>query len=104
MSIGEIDSNKILMAILGSLVGYVFYGHIRLEATVGVHDIEINQGESERIDLWGKYNDAGEKFMDFLIQDAREKESLREEIIKNDLKHTEYWLEYYKHKSQDNAR
>ena len=78
----KIDTNQILIAILGSLVGYVFYGHIKVESTVGGIVIEQSQGKSERINLWGKYNDAGASYMEHMIEDAREKEQLKEEILK----------------------
>jgi len=76
MSLDNIDTNQILMGILGSLVGYVFYGHINLEATVSVHNIELLQGKSERRDIWNKYNEAGASYMVHMIEDAREKEQL----------------------------
>ena len=81
MSLANIDTNQILMGILGSLVGYVFYGHINLEAQVSVHDIKITSGKAERVDIWNKYNDAGEKMMSFMIEDARQKEQLKEQIL-----------------------
>lgn len=81
MSLANIDTNQILMGILGSLVGYVFYGHINLEARVSGIVIEQAQGKSERRDLWGKYNDAGASYMQHMISDAREKEQIKEDIL-----------------------
>ncbi len=97
----KIDTNQILMAILGSLVAYVFYGHIALEAKVSVHDLQLEQDGSELNDIWGKYNSAGEQMMNFMIRDAREKEELKEEILTLELKESERWLEYWKAKAQE---
>lgn len=52
----QIDFKVILIAIIGSLVGYVFYGHIQLEADVSVFRERQQQQESEIDDLWEKYN------------------------------------------------
>ena len=100
--------NLAIMGILGSLIGYVFYGHIQLEATVSVHDIQMEQGISERKDLWGKYNDAGDMFGDFIVKDANDKAEIRLEIkdvqlhSKDvELKTTARWMEYWKEKAQE---
>ena len=81
MSLANIDTNQILMGILGSLVGYVFYGHINLEAKVSVIEVQQTQGKAERVDIWSKYNSAGQSYMVHMIEDAREKEQLKEIIL-----------------------
>ena len=55
---------------------------------------------SEQRDLWGKYNDAGEMITNFMINDAREKEQIKETIKDVELKETQRWLEYWKDKAQ----
>ena len=98
MSLANIDTNQILMGILGSLVGYVFYGHINLEAKVSVQEIQMEQVQSELRDVWGKYNDAGESYMIHMIDDAREKEQIKEQILLVKLEEANRELEYYKNK------
>lgn len=98
MSIANIDTNKILMGILGSLVGYVFYGHINLEAKVAGIIIEQTQGKSERVDIWTKYNDAGEAYMIHMIEDAREKEQIKEMILQVKLEEANRELQRLKEK------
>jgi hypothetical protein len=98
MSLANIDTNQILMGILGSLVGYVFYGHINLEAKVSVHDIQMKQGISERKDIWNKYNDAGEAYMIHMIEDAREKEQIKEQLLQVRLEESNRELQFYKSK------
>lgn len=97
----------LLMTIFGSLTGYVFYGHITLEATVSNHELELGQGKSERLDLWGKYNVAGKTFTDFLVQDANDKADIRIEIKDVEihskdveLLQSERWMEYWKEQAQ----
>lgn len=46
----------IVVAILGSLVAYVFYGFINLSAEVKTLHPVINQMKSEQDDIWKKYN------------------------------------------------
>ena len=81
MSLANIDTNQIMIVVLGSLISYVFYGHINLEATVSGVVIEQAQGKSERVDIWNKYNTAGEQYMKHMIEDAREKEQIKEMIL-----------------------
>ena len=98
MSLANIDTNQILMGILGSLVGYIFYGHINLEAKVAGLVIEQTQGKSERVDIWNKYNDAGENYMIHMIDDAREKEQIKEQILQVKLEEANRELEQLKNK------
>ena len=98
MSLANIDTNQILMGILGSLVGYVFYGHINLEAKVSGILIEQAQGKSERVDMWTKYNNAGESYMIHMIEDAREKEQIKEQILQVKLEEANRELERLKNK------
>jgi hypothetical protein len=81
MSLANIDTNQILMGILGSLVGYVFYGHINLEADFKTIKTKQEQVITEQRDLWGKYNSAGQSYMKHMIEDAREKEQIKEQIL-----------------------
>jgi hypothetical protein len=98
MSLANIDTNQILMGILGSLVGYVFYGHINLEAKVSGLIIEQTQGKTERVDIWKKYNNAGAQYMEHMIQDAREKEQIKEQILQVKLEEANRELHFYKNK------
>jgi len=97
---GNIDTKTILMGILASLCGYIFYGYIGLSAKVDTIETKQNQVLSEQRDLWGKYNDAGEMITNFMINDAREKEQIKETIKDVELKETQRWLEYWKDKAQ----
>lgn len=92
----KIDTNQILMAILGSLTAYVFYGHINLGAKVETIETKQEQVRSEQRDLWGKYNTSGETITNFMINDAREKEQIKESIKEVQLQETTRWLEYWK--------
>jgi hypothetical protein len=57
MSINNLlDGKTIAMAALASLVGYVFYGFINLQAKVDTMEAKQQQVISEQRDLWDKYN------------------------------------------------
>lgn len=81
MGISDIDGKTIAMGALASLVGYVFYGFINLQAEVKTIKTKQDQVISEQRDLWGKYNDAGKMTMDFMIDDAKKIEQLKEQIL-----------------------
>lgn len=96
----NIGYKDILMAILASLCGYVFYGYIELSATVKQQQKVIEQNVSELDDIWGKYNAdiekqfvMFEKFMQFKEDEATKREQLREELL-------EFKAQYYKEKTE----
>ena len=97
---GNIGYKDILMAILASLCGYVFYGYIELSAQVQQQQKVIEQNSSELDDLWSKYNAdiekqfvMFEKFMQFKEEEAVKMEKTREELL-------EFKVQYYKEKSE----
>jgi len=81
MPISDIDGKTVSMGALASLVGYVFYGFINLQAGVKTIKTKQDQVISEQKDLWGKYNEAGKMTMNFMIDDARQIEQLKEKIL-----------------------
>jgi hypothetical protein len=96
----DIGYKDILMGILASLCGYVFYGYIELQAKVQQQEKVIEQNSSELDDLWGKYNAdiekqflMFEKFMTFKEEEATKREHIREELL-------QFKAEYYKEKSE----
>jgi hypothetical protein len=93
---GNIDTKNILMGILASLCGYIFYGYIELSAKVDTQQTIIEQHDSELNDIWSKYNadiekqfTMFEKFMTFKEEEAVKRERIREELL-------EFKVEYYK--------
>jgi|GEM_PF-4240016 len=95
------DAKTMIMAVAASLTGYVFYGHINLNAKVDTIETKQVQVMSEQRDLWGKYNSAGETITNFMINDAREKEQIKETIKDVELRETQRWLEYWKKKAEE---
>ena len=87
MSLPDIDTNKILMVILGSLVAYVFYGFIDLSAKVDTIETKQNQVIGEQRDLWDKYNDDQRTKFDFAVK-----------FYEYKLEQENTWKEYYKNK------
>ena len=91
----KIDSSKILMGILASLCGYIFYGYIGLSSKVESMATKMHQMESEQKDLWGKYNAELENrhhdikdFYIFQLKDAEDKSDILEKVynLKSEIK------------------
>ena len=85
---GNLDFKTILMGIVASLSGYVFYGYIELKAEVNVVKTQLEQANSELRDLWGKYNEQLDKevnfitkFYEFQKQEQADKDEMREELL-----------------------
>ena len=102
----DIKENKMnmtnaVMAIMGSLLAFMFYGRIQDAADIIALKGEVGQAKSELRDVWGKYNSAGAQFMEHMIEDAREKEQIKEMVKDAQLIETERWLEYWKEKAQN---
>lgn len=83
----KIDPKTVLMLIASSLTGYVFYGHISLQAKVETMQAKQDQVLSEQRDIWTKYNNdienkfkMLEKFMEFQLKEQEDKAMLKEEI------------------------
>ena len=96
----KIDFKTVLMGILASLCGYIFYGYIELAAKVETQETIIKQHDSELNDIWSKYNDdiekkfiMLEKFMEFKNDESKEMERLRNELY-------EFKIESYKNNSK----
>jgi hypothetical protein len=98
MSLEKIDTNQIVMAIFGSLLAFMFYGRIQDAADIVQLKEKVEQGDGERIDLWSKYNAAGAQYMKHMIEDAREKEQIKEQILQVKLEEANRELDYYKNK------
>ncbi len=89
------DSNKVIpiiigviLTVVGSLVGYVFYGHIQLDAKVSTMESKQEQVISEQRDLWGKYNDEAMYKVEFMKEYYIDK-------VDNEKRWGEYWKEKY---------
>ena len=103
----NMDGKTAMMAIMGSLMAFLFYGRIQDAADIVKLNGEVEQHDGELRDVWGKYNTAGAQMMNFMIQDAREKEQIKE-LIKDaqlqakdvQLENQDRWLEYWKEKAQ----
>ena len=77
----KFDSTQILMAIIGSLTAFMFYGRIQDASDIqSIKQEQVDQSSQLR-DIWGKYNDAGAQMMNFMIEDARQKEQIKEQIL-----------------------
>ncbi|MGV7234623.1 MAG: hypothetical protein ACQ9ET_00050 [Nitrosomonadaceae bacterium] len=62
----KLDAQSILMAVLGSLSAFLFYGHIALQDEVDSMNTRLRQAESELDDIWAKYNDEQKSKFDFM--------------------------------------
>ena len=96
MALSNIDGKTMALAALASLVGYVFYGFIELQALVDTVVTKQEQVIGEQRDLWGKFNnDQADKFTfatefwQFKVQEAEDKAAARNELM-------EFKVEYYK--------
>jgi hypothetical protein len=89
MSLNNIlDGKTIAMGALASLVGYVFYGFINLQAKVDTIDTKQVQVQGEQRDLWGKYNEDMDDKIDFM-------KDYYEFKVDNESRWTQYWKERY---------
>ncbi len=89
MSLSNIlDGKTIAMGALTSLVGYVFYGFINLQAKVDTIDTKQVQVQGEQRDLWGKYNEDMDDKIDFM-------KDYYEFKVDNESRWTQYWKERY---------
>ena len=79
----------IVVAILGSLVAYVFYGFINLSAEVKTMHPVIEQVRTEQKDLWSKYNKDQDSKIEF-IKDYYDFKVYEEKR----------WVEFYKEKTK----
>lgn len=79
----------IVLAVLGSLVAYVFYGFINLSAEVKTLHPVINQVVSEQDDIWNKYN-----------QDQKDKIEFIKNYYEFKVAEEKRWVEFYKQKSE----
>ena len=89
MSLDSIlDGKVIVMAVMASLTGYIFYGHINLSAKVETVVTKQDQVVSEQRDLWGKYNDEAMNKIDFMREYYTDK-------VNEEKRWGEYWKEKY---------
>ena len=89
MSLADIDNKTVLMAVMGSLIGYVFYGFIELSAKVDTMATELHQVQSEQRDLWNKYNQDQQTKFDFAVK-----------FYEYKLEQEQTWKEFYKDRSK----
>ena len=92
----DIDGKTLAMGALASLVGYVFYGFIHLQALVDTVVTKQDQVRSEQRDLWNKFNqdqnskfEFAVKFYEFKVQEAEDRAKAKEELL-------EFKVEVYK--------
>ena len=89
MSIDNIlDGKTMVMAVVGSLTAYVFYGHINLAAEVKTVVTKQEQVVGEQRDLWGKYNNEAMYKVEFMKEYYTDK-------VNNEKMWAEYWKEKY---------
>ena len=89
MSLDNIlDGKTIVMAVVASLTGYIFYGHINLSAKVETVVTKQEQVVSEQKDLWGKYNEEAMYKIQFMKEYYTDK-------VNNETRRVEYWKEKY---------
>lgn len=100
MSMNDIDGKTMAMGALASLVGYVFYGFINLQALVDTISTKQEQVRTEQVNLWGKFNDDqadkfafATEFWAFKVQEAEDKATAARELM-------EFKVEYYKNQAQ----
>ena len=96
MPLTDIDGKTATMAIMGSLLAFMFYGRIQDAADIVALKGEVEQHDGELRDVWGKYNVAGAQYMEHMIEDAREKEQLKEMILQVKLEEANRELERLK--------
>jgi len=84
-----IDGKTMVMAVVGSLTAYVFYGHINLSADIKPIGTRLEQVESEQKDLWGKYNDEAMYKIEFMQEYYKDK-------VANEKRWSDYWKDKYK--------
>jgi hypothetical protein len=63
---------NILLAIVGSLASFLFYGYIETKDMLDKVDTRLQQAESELNDLWGKYNKEQDEKMNFIREFYKE--------------------------------
>lgn len=83
-----LDGKVMMMAVLASLTGYIFYGHINLAADVKTVITKQEQVVGEQKDLWGKYNDEAMYKVEFM-QEYYTKQ------VNDEQKWTSFWKEKY---------
>jgi hypothetical protein len=86
-----LDGKTIAMGALASLVGYVFYGFINLQAKVDTMEAKQEQVISEQRDLWNKYNADMDKKIEFL-----------KTYFTTQVDQERRWSEYWKEKHESN--
>jgi hypothetical protein len=63
---------NILLAIVGSLASFLFYGYIETKDMLDKVDTRLQQAESELNDLWSKYNKEQDEKMNFIREFYKE--------------------------------
>lgn len=78
-----------VVAILGSLIAFLFYGHIELASEVHSLQTTVEQSKGELKDIWTKYNDGQTMFV---------KHSMGE--MKYRVDQAEKWERFYREKNK----
>jgi hypothetical protein len=86
-----LDGKTIAMGALASLVGYVFYGFINLQAKVETMEAKQQQVMSEQRDIWNKYNADLDDKLNFL-------KDYMQSQVDSERRWAEYWKEKHKEK------
>jgi hypothetical protein len=63
---------NILLAIVGSLASFLFYGYIETVDRLEKVDTRLTQAESELNDIWSKYNKEQDEKMNFIREFYKE--------------------------------
>lgn len=69
---------NILLAIVGSLSSFLFYGYIETADTLDKVDTRLLQAESELDDIWEKYNTAQTEKLEFYKEFRNELDKKRD--------------------------
>ena len=78
----------VITAVLGSLIGYIFYGHIELASEVHSLQTTVEQSESELNDIWTKYNNGQKMFVEHSMEEMAYR-----------VRQAEKWEQFYKEKT-----
>ena len=78
-----------VVAILGSLIAFLFYGHIELASEVHSLQTTVEQSKGELKNIWMKYNDGQKMFVNHSMNEMKYK-----------VKQAEKWEQFYKNKTK----
>ena len=84
----DLDKNIIIKDVGGSLIAFLFYGHIELASEVNALKTTVEQSKGELKDIWSKYNKGQTVFINHSMKEMDYK-----------VKQAEKWEQFYKDKN-----